>query len=317
MTLTRAGRKPAGTGGGAAVRVIRFDLELALDFRVQRMTMRYRTLGGTGIEVSVHCLGAMMFGAVGNPYHDECARIIHAALDRGINFVDTADMYSTGESEEIVGRALRDRRDDVVLATKVHFPMGEGRNRSGNSRRWILTEVEESLKAAADGLHRPLPGPPPRRVDRHRGDPFGTGRPGTAGRDPFSPLLDLPRRADRRGALGGRAPRAAAAAHRAAAVLLLARGVEGLCRHAAERMGVLTWSPLASGFLTGRYRRGSEVDFTAGRAALARHRFDPACRTTTPSTRRSKSSRGSRRRSAARCPSWPWPSRWPTPRSPR
>ena len=100
------------------------------------MTMRYRTLGGTGIEVSVHCLGAMMFGAVGNPDHDECARIIHAALDQGINFIDTADMYSAGESEEIVGRALRGRRDDVVLATKVHFQMGEGRNRSGNSRRW-------------------------------------------------------------------------------------------------------------------------------------------------------------------------------------
>ena len=110
------------------------------------MTMRYRTLGGTGIEVSVHCLGAMMFGAVGNPDHDECVRIIHAALDQGINFIDTADMYSAGESEEIVGRALRGRRDDVVLATKVHFQMGEGRNRSGNSRRWILTEVEESLK---------------------------------------------------------------------------------------------------------------------------------------------------------------------------
>src|SRR5438477_12307705 len=110
------------------------------------MTMRYRTLGGTGIEVSVHCLGAMMFGAVGNPDRDECVRIIHAALDQGVNFVDTADMYSAGESEEIVGRALRGRRDQVVLATKVHFQMGEGRNRSGNSRRWILQEVEESLR---------------------------------------------------------------------------------------------------------------------------------------------------------------------------
>src|SRR5262245_45181818 len=108
--------------------------------------MRYRTLGGTGIEVSVHCLGTMMFGAVGNPDHDDCARIIHAALDRGINFVDTADMYSAGESEEITGKALRGRRDEVVLATKVHFPMGEGRNRGGNSRRWILTAVEDSLR---------------------------------------------------------------------------------------------------------------------------------------------------------------------------
>jgi aryl-alcohol dehydrogenase-like predicted oxidoreductase len=98
------------------------------------MTMSYRPLGGTGIEVSVHCLGTMMFGAIGNPDHDDCARIIHAALDQGINFVDTADMYSAGESEEITGKALRGRRDDVVLATKVHFPMGEGPGRGGNSR---------------------------------------------------------------------------------------------------------------------------------------------------------------------------------------
>ncbi|MEK8109467.1 aldo/keto reductase [Micromonospora sp. M12] len=104
--------------------------------------MRYRTLGGTGIEVSTHCLGTMMFGAVGNPDHDDCVRIIHTALDQGINAVDTADMYGRGESEQIVGKALRGRRDDVVLATKVHFPMGEGPNHCGNSRRWILKAVE-------------------------------------------------------------------------------------------------------------------------------------------------------------------------------
>ena len=125
--------------------------------------MRYRTLGGTGIEVSVHCLGTMMFGAVGNKDHDDSIRIIHAALDQGINFVDTADMYSAGESEEIVGKALQGRRDDVVLATKVHFPMGEGPNRGGNSRRWILTEVENSLRRLRTDwidlyqIHRPDP----------------------------------------------------------------------------------------------------------------------------------------------------------------
>lgn len=89
--------------------------------------MRYRALGRTGIQVSAQCLGTMMLGAVGNPDHDDCARIVHTALDHGINFVDTADMYSAGESEEIVGKALHGRRDDVVLATKVHFPMGRGR----------------------------------------------------------------------------------------------------------------------------------------------------------------------------------------------
>ena len=86
------------------------------------------------MQVSAQCLGTMMFGAVGNPDHDDCVRIIQAALDQGINFVDTADMYSAGESEEIVGKALQGRRDDVVLATKVHFPMGAGPNRGGNSR---------------------------------------------------------------------------------------------------------------------------------------------------------------------------------------
>src|SRR5215831_12910068 len=125
--------------------------------------MRYRALGNTGIKVSAHCLGTMMFGAIGNPDHDDCVRITHAALDRGVNFVDTADMYSGGESEEIVGRALQGRRDDVVLATKVHFPMGDGPNRGGNSRRWIVREVEDSLRRLRTDwidlyqVHRPDP----------------------------------------------------------------------------------------------------------------------------------------------------------------
>ena len=97
--------------------------------------MEYRTLGGTGVKVSHLCLGAMMFGAWGNPDHDESVRIIAAALDAGVNFVDTADVYSHGESEEIVGRALKGRRDDVVLATKFHASMGDDPNRGGNSRR--------------------------------------------------------------------------------------------------------------------------------------------------------------------------------------
>ena len=108
--------------------------------------MRYRTLGVTGIEVSIYCLGAMMFGSAGNRDHEEAARVIHAALDSGINFLDTADMYSDGESERIVGKALKGRRDEVVLATKGHFRMGEGPNRRGNSRRWIMTAVEQSLE---------------------------------------------------------------------------------------------------------------------------------------------------------------------------
>src|ERR1700756_4035058 len=125
--------------------------------------MRMRTLGGTGIKVSPYCLGAMMFGAWGNPDHEESVRIIHAALDAGINFVDTADVYSAGESEEIVGKALQGRRDDVVLATKFWGRMGEDQNRRGVSRRWIITEVENSLRRLGTDwidlyqMHRPDP----------------------------------------------------------------------------------------------------------------------------------------------------------------
>ena len=108
--------------------------------------MEYRTLGRTGVQVSKLCLGAMMFGAWGERDHDESLRIIHAALDAGINFVDTADVYSQGENEEIVGKALKGRRDDIVLATKFHNQMGEGLNRRGNSRRWIMRAVEDSLR---------------------------------------------------------------------------------------------------------------------------------------------------------------------------
>jgi aryl-alcohol dehydrogenase-like predicted oxidoreductase len=125
--------------------------------------MRYRSLGRTGIQVSPYALGAMMFGAGGNPDHDDAVRIIHKALDAGINFVDTADRYSDGESEEIVGKALKGRRDNVVLATKVWGPMGDDPNQRGNSRRWIMTEVENSLRRLQTDhidlyqIHRPDP----------------------------------------------------------------------------------------------------------------------------------------------------------------
>src|ERR1700761_8568456 len=128
-----------------------------------RRLMHYRTLGQTGIKVSPYCLGAMMFGAIGNPDHDDSIRIIHKARDAGITFVDTADRYSQGESEEIVGKALKGRRDDVVLATKVNGPMGDDPNQKGNSRRWIIAEVENSLRRLQTDhidlyqIHRPDP----------------------------------------------------------------------------------------------------------------------------------------------------------------
>ena len=126
--------------------------------------MEYRPLGATGVQVSALCLGTMMFGEWGNPDHDDSIRIIHRALDEGINFVDTADVYSAGESEEIVGKALKGRRDDIVLATKFHGVMGEDPNQRGNSRRWIMQEVENSLRRLQTDwidlyqVHRPEPG---------------------------------------------------------------------------------------------------------------------------------------------------------------
>jgi aryl-alcohol dehydrogenase-like predicted oxidoreductase len=240
--------------------------------------MHYRSLGGTGIEVSVHCLGAMMFGSVGNPDHDECVRIIHAALDHGINFVDTADMYSAGESEQIVGKALRGRRDDVVLATKVHFPMGEGRNRGGNSRRWILTEVEESLRRLQTDwidlyqVHRPDHTTDIEETLSVLSDLVHAGKIRAFGCSTFpaEEIVEARQVSERRGLLRFRTEQPPYS--------LLSRGIETSVLPVCQRygMGVLVWSPLASGFLTGRYRKGQPIDMSAGRPALMPDRFDPA-----------------------------------------
>ena len=181
--------------------------------------MKYRTLGRTGIQVSPYCLGTMMFGAMGNPDHDDSIRIIHRALDAGINFVDTADVYSAGESEEIVGKALKGRRDDVVLASKVHYPMGDDPNHRGNSRRWIIDSGRELPAPPADRSPRPLPDPPPRPDGRRGGDSVGPVRPDPQRQGARHRLVDLPRLGDRRGAVGRRAARPRALPDRAAAVL--------------------------------------------------------------------------------------------------
>lgn len=238
------------------------------------MNMRYRVLGGTGIEVSHHCLGAMMFGDVANSDHDEGVRIIHRALDAGINFVDTADMYSAGESEEIVGKALAGRRDDVVLATKVHFPLGEGRNRSGNSRRYIVRAVEDSL----------------RRLDTDWIDLYQVHRPDytTDVEETLSVLTDLVRDGKIRAFGCSTFPaEEIVEAHHVALdrglmrfrteqppYSMLARGIERSVLPTAQRlgMGVLVWSPLASGFLSGKHRRGASAE--AFRATLTPDRFD-------------------------------------------
>lgn len=239
--------------------------------------MRYRVLGGTGIQVSAHCLGTMMFGSVGNPDHDDCTRIIHTALDQGINFVDTADMYSAGESEQIVGKALRGRRDDVVLATKVHFPMGEGPNRGGNSRRWIIHEVEESLKRLRTDwidlyqIHRPDHTTDIEETLSVLGDLVRAGKIRAFGCSTFpaEEIVEAHHVAERRGLPRFRTEQPPYS--------LLARGIEASVLPVCQRygMGVLTWSPLASGFLSGGYRKGRPIDLTTGRAALNPARFDP------------------------------------------
>ncbi|EDX24674.1 aldo/keto reductase [Streptomyces sp. Mg1] len=228
--------------------------------------------------MSAHCLGTMMFGAVGNPDHAECARILHAALDRGINFVDTADMYSAGESEEIVGKALKGRRDEVVLATKVHFRMGEGRNRSGNSRRWIVRAVEDSLRRLDTEwidlyqVHRPDHSTDIEETLSVLGDLVRAGKIRAFGCSTFpaEDIVEAHHVAERRALARFRTEQPPYS--------ILARGIEADVLPVARRygMGVLTWSPLASGFLSGKYRLGGPVDLTQGRAALTPARFDPA-----------------------------------------
>jgi aryl-alcohol dehydrogenase-like predicted oxidoreductase len=238
--------------------------------------MEHRALGTTGVQVSPLCLGAMMFGAWGNADHDDSVRIIHRALDAGINFVDTADIYSRGESEEIVGKALSDgRRDRVVLATKVHGSMGDDPNERGNSRRWIVSEVESSLRRLRTDwidlyqIHRPEPDTD---IDETLGaltDLVRAGKVRYVGSSTFpaSRIVEAQWVARERGRerfVCEQPPYS-----------LLARGVEAdvlpTCRR--HGMGVIPWSPLAGGWLSGRYRKGEEIE-PSRRAALVPLRYD-------------------------------------------
>jgi len=238
--------------------------------------METRTLGRTGVAVSPLCLGTMMFGAWGNPDHDDSIRIIHRALDAGINFVDSADVYSQGESEEIVGKALAGgRRDDVVLATKFHAPMGEGPLRRGNSRRWIVQEVESSLRRLQTDwidlyqVHRPEPGTD---VDETLGaltDLVRAGKIRSFGSSTFPAhaIVEAQWVAERRGRerfVCEQPPYS-----------MLVRGVEADVLPVCERygMGVIPWSPLAGGWLSGKYRKDGEVP-QSHRAERIPQRYD-------------------------------------------
>jgi len=224
--------------------------------------MNYRTLGRTGIQVSPYCLGTMMFGAIGNPDHDDSIRIIHKALDAGINFVDTADMYSHGESEEIVGKALKGRRDDVVLATKVWGPMGNDPNQRGNSRRWIITEVENSLRRLQTDhidlyqVHRPDPTVDVEETLSALSDLIHSGKVRAIGASSFpaSEIVEAQWVAERRGLERFRTEQPPYS--------IVNRSIEREVLPICQRygMGTLVWSPLGQALLTGRYRKGQQID---------------------------------------------------------
>ncbi|WMT85979.1 aldo/keto reductase [Pelagibacterium sp. 26DY04] len=220
--------------------------------------MQYRPLGRTGIKVSPYCLGAMMFGSIGNPDHEECARIIHKALDAGINFVDTADRYSAGESEEILGKALKGRRDNVVLATKFFGPMGEDPNMQGTSRRWITRAVEDSLRRLGTDyidiyqVHRPTPDTDIEETLSALTDLMRAGKIRAIGTStfPVSEIVEAQWVSERRGLARFRTEQPPYS--------ILNRGIERDMLPTCQRygMGVMVWSPLAKGMLTGKYRKG-------------------------------------------------------------
>jgi aryl-alcohol dehydrogenase-like predicted oxidoreductase len=238
--------------------------------------MELRPLGRTGVKVSPLCLGAMMFGAWGNPDHEESVRIIHRALDAGINFIDTADVYSAGESEEIVAKALANgRREHVVLATKVHGSMGDDPNQSGNSRRWIAQEIDNSLRRLRTDyidlyqIHRPEP-----RTDIE---------------ETLGALTDLVRAGKVRYIGSSTFPASQIVEAQWAACdrslerfvceqppySMLVRGIESDVLPTARRhgMAVIPWSPLAGGWLSGRWRKDRDAPDST-RAQRLPQRYD-------------------------------------------
>jgi aryl-alcohol dehydrogenase-like predicted oxidoreductase len=238
--------------------------------------MEYRTLGSTGVRVSTHCLGTMMFGSLGNRDVDECVQIIHRAIDGGVNFVDTADVYSMGESEEIVGRALKGRRDDIVLATKVHGGMGPGQNEQGNSRMWIVREVENSLRRLGTDhidlyqIHRPEEETDVEETLGALTDLQRQGKIRYFGSSTFPgwKVVEAQWVAERRGLSRFRTEQPPYS--------IFVRGIEHDVLPVAQEygMGVLVWAPLARGWLTGRYRRESFDDSPDSRATRTKERGD-------------------------------------------
>jgi aryl-alcohol dehydrogenase-like predicted oxidoreductase len=236
--------------------------------------MQYRTLGRTGVQVSTLALGAMNFGAIGRTTEAEATAIVDAALEGGINVIDTADWYSNGGSEELVGKAVAGRRDDIVLATKANMPMGDERNHQGSSRRWLVAELDNSLRRLGVD-HVDL-------YQIHRWDPA------TSDEETLSALTDL-QRAGKIRYFGSstfpayrivQAQWAAREHHLSRYVTeqpgysILQRGIETHVLPVTEEygLGVLVWSPLASGWLSGAVRKGQAI--STNRSAARPEGFD-------------------------------------------
>jgi len=244
--------------------------------------MEFRTLGATGIRVSPLCLGAMMFGAVGNPDHDECVRIIHRALDAGINFIDTADAYSRGESEEIVGKAIKGRRDSLVIATKFYTKMSDtDPNMRGASRRWVVREVENSLRRLGTDyidlyqLHRYDVDTDIEEVLFTLTELVRQGKIRQFGSScfPADRIVESQWVAQQRGTMRFRTEQPPYS--------IFNRDIERFVLPACQRygMGVLSFSPLDGGFLAGKYRGPDDFAGPNNRIArfarFTRGSFDP------------------------------------------
>lgn len=239
--------------------------------------MHYRTLGRTGIQVSPFALGAMMLGtdgSIGNGDERDSIRIVHRAIDAGINIIDTADRYSQGGSEELIGKALAGRRDDVVLATKFNGPMGTDPNRRGNSRRWIMRAVEDSLRRLGTDYidlyqaHRPDDTVDLEETLSALTDLVRSGKVRAIGSSDFPASMQVEAQwtSERRGLERFRTEQPTYS--------ILNRGIEREVLPVAQSygMGALVWSPLAGGMLTGRFRRGQQTDLA--RATMFRHNQD-------------------------------------------
>jgi aryl-alcohol dehydrogenase-like predicted oxidoreductase len=240
--------------------------------------MQYRTLGRTGIKVSPYGLGALMLGAsIGNPDHDDSIRLIHKALEAGINLIDTADAYSQGASEEVVGKALKGRRDSVVLATKFGLAMGDDLNRRGTSRRWIMTEIESSLRRLQTDhidlyqIQRLDPTTDIEETLSALSDLIHSGKVRAIGSSmtPASDIIEAQWVAERRGLERFRTEQPCYS--------ILSRSIESEVLPTAQRygIGVLVWGPLGQGMLTGRVRKGQQTDLvraTLGMKAISDER---------------------------------------------